>query len=156
MSPQDGATCRVEVAGMPPFGGRAAVDVRSGEAVRYVIRPQRIAPVVGADPPGTCIVAATVTDVLPRGARALVLAATDGPEIRFEVDANEAEALARGSALTVSWEPDDALVFPEQSDALPRVAAVSLEDERGEQRLICRCHGVPRSRTIVSANARVA
>ena len=127
-----GATCRVEVAGLPPFGGRAAVDVRSGEAVRYVIRPQRIVPVVGADPPGTCVVAATVTDVLPRGARALILAATAGPEVRFEVDANEAEALARGSALTVSWDPDDALVFPEQSDASPRVAAASLEDERGK------------------------
>ena len=29
----DGATCRVEVAGMLPFGGRAAVEVRRGEAV---------------------------------------------------------------------------------------------------------------------------
>ena len=81
----------------------------------------------GPDPRGTCAVAATVTDVLPRGARALVLASTDGPEIRFEVDANEAEALARGSALTVSWDPDDALVFPECADA----RASALEDEPG-------------------------
>ena len=69
--------------------------------------------------------AATVTDVLPRGARALVLAATDGPEIRFEIDATGAEPLARGSGSRSRGDPDDALVFPERAHASPP-APVSL------------------------------
>jgi ABC-type Fe3+/spermidine/putrescine transport system ATPase subunit len=127
--PAGSATCRVEVPGLPPLGGRAADGVRRGGAARYVIRPQRIERVVGTAPSGTCVVAATVTDVLPRGARALVLASTGGPELRFEVDARDAEALARGSALTVSWSPGDALVFPERPDAAPPAAAAAVEAE---------------------------
>jgi spermidine/putrescine transport system ATP-binding protein len=112
-------SCGVEVTGLPALDGRAAEGVRRGAAVRYVIRPQRIERVVGAVAPDTCFVAATVTDVLPRGARALVLASTAGPDLRFEVDARDAETLLRGSVVTVAWSPGDALVFPELSEAVP-------------------------------------
>jgi spermidine/putrescine transport system ATP-binding protein len=127
--PAGGATCRVEVAGLPPLYGRAADGVRRGAAVRYVVRPQRIALAVGSEPSGACAIAVTVTDVLPRGARALVLASTTGPELRLELDAREAEMLERGSALTVAWSPDDALVYPERPERVPPVAAAALEAE---------------------------
>jgi spermidine/putrescine transport system ATP-binding protein len=116
------ATCRVEVAGLPPLAGRAADGMRRGAAARYVIRPQRIEPVVGTAPSDRCVVPVTVIDVLPRGARALVLASTGGPELRFEVDAREAEGLERGSALTVAWSPGDALVYANAAEAVTRGA----------------------------------
>ena len=116
----EGAPCQVEIAGLPPLAGLARRRAcRRAAAVRYVVRPQHIAPVSGSAPDGACVVAATVTDVLPRGAHALVLAASAGPEIRFEIDARAAEQLARGSRVTVAWSPADALVFPDGAVAAP-------------------------------------
>ena len=97
-------------------------------ALSYVVRPQRIAP-VGAEPAGACAVAATVTDVLPRGDRALVLASTAGPELRVELDAEAAEALERGSPLTLTWSGADAVVFAEQPDAVTSSPVVAPEAE---------------------------
>jgi putative spermidine/putrescine transport system ATP-binding protein len=122
----DGETCKVEAAGLSQFSGRAVGAVRRGAAVSYVLRPQRIASAADGKLPGACTLSATVTDVLPRGARALVLAATSGPAVRLELEAAEAESLGRGAPLTLAWHPADAVVFPQESsepDSSPVVAA---------------------------------
>jgi ABC-type Fe3+/spermidine/putrescine transport system ATPase subunit len=113
-----GEACRAEVPGLTMLEGRAVGGVRRGSSVSYVVRPQRISRNGDSGVAGTCNVAATVRDVLPRGARALVLAATGGPELRIELDATEAETLAPGSQLTLGWRSADAIVFGEGPDGL--------------------------------------
>jgi ABC-type Fe3+/spermidine/putrescine transport system ATPase subunit len=124
-----GATCRVAIAGLPSLEGVAGGHVRSGMAVNYVVRPQRIALIADAEEPGPCVLSARVTDVLPRGARALILASTGGPELRLELEVGQAEALERGSLLRVAWNAADAVLFAEQAAAEPGAADGGAEAE---------------------------
>jgi ABC-type Fe3+/spermidine/putrescine transport system ATPase subunit len=109
--------CRVQVPGLPELKGRAAATegLREGERVVYVVRPDRIEP-FAHEPAGAAtngVIRAGVRDVLARGARALVLAhVPDGPAVRVELSAEQAERVPPEGSLAVAWQADEALVFP--------------------------------------------
>jgi putative spermidine/putrescine transport system ATP-binding protein len=124
-----GAICRAAVAGLPPLEGIAGGHVRSGMAVNYVVRPQRIALIGDAEESRPPVLTATVTDVLPRGARALILASTAGPELRLELEVGQAETLERGFSLKLAWNATDAVLFPEHAEAAPAAADGVVEAE---------------------------
>jgi ABC-type Fe3+/spermidine/putrescine transport system ATPase subunit len=108
---RSGEPCPVEVPGLPTLVGQAGAQVAAGGGAVYVLRPDRIALLSGRDEPP--IVEAVVTDVLARGARALVLArAADGLVVRVELAGGEADRLAAGARIALSWPPEEALVFP--------------------------------------------
>jgi len=106
-----GEQCTVEVPGLPTLAGRSGAQLAAGGGIVYVLRPDRIALRPAHEEPP--LVEAVVTDVLARGARALVLArAADGLVIRIEVAGSEADRLATGARIALSWPPEEALVFP--------------------------------------------
>ena len=100
----------VRVEGLPELAGRTAGRAAVGDAVVYVIRPQRIRAAEARD--GECWLEGEVQDVLARGPRALVVgSAPGGPDFRVELDGSEAERFGPGARIRLAWDPEDAVVF---------------------------------------------
>jgi spermidine/putrescine transport system ATP-binding protein len=105
---EQGELCQVRIDGMPKLEARAATTLLKDDEVTYVLRPERI----GFQEGEACSVRGRVEDVLPRGARAIVIASAEGgPRIRVEVGSEVATQLHPGEELRLSWEPKEAVVY---------------------------------------------
>lgn len=106
---EQGDSCPVQIDGLPQLEARATTTLREDDDVTYVLRPERI--VLRSSE--QCNVRARVLDVLPRGGRAIIIAAPNGgPSIRVEVGSDVAARLDAQEELHLSWKPEEAVVYP--------------------------------------------
>jgi spermidine/putrescine transport system ATP-binding protein len=108
-----GEPCRIAIGGLANLPGRAGTPLVAGIEAVYVVRPDRVRPTTD----DAALVQVDIKDVLARGPRALVLSRAPGELlVRIELPAREAEGLAPGHRLALTWSADEALVFPSSNE----------------------------------------
>jgi len=109
LTSSDGTHGIVAVAGAGELRGRLAETLAQGAAVSFAVRPEQLTPVSPGSAASGCSLSGRLMDLVPTGSASLARVAVGGGELVAQVPRRFNGRV--GEELTLSWEPDVALVF---------------------------------------------